>query len=144
MKSRSLFIVTCVILVIFFIFWKCKSCNKKKESFEIAKRDSILCPIKEEKQYSILPPYYKVLIVQDQNYEDVPKFYRNGVRISPLKFSWNSDELTYYFVIQYLPDYSYKIRVSENVEPLITDGDGYRVPLRQIRNSKYYEYSLLF
>lgn len=137
------FVIICILLLIFIIV---VNRNNKRESFQIAKRHEIICPIREEKQYSILPPNHKVLIVQGQNYERVPQFFSNSRHINPLKFSWNSDELTYYFVIQYLPHLNevYSIRVSENIEPLITDGDGKRIELVPIKNSKYYEYYLKF
>ena len=93
--------------------------NKCTENFTIAKRKSIICPIPEDKDYSIIPPYNKILIVQGNNYERIPVFYRydnkGKLPIVPLKFSWNSDELTYYFVIQKLPNSEYSIKVSENI-----------------------------
>lgn len=139
-------ILVIVVLIAIFIILIVLFDKKKREHFTIAKRNSIVCPIKEDKQYSILPKDYKVLIVQGNNYELTPKFYRHTgggkkIPIVPLKYSRNSDELTYYFVIQIIPGYEYSIRVSENVEPLITDGDGKQISLTKIfDNNTYNEY----
>jgi len=37
--------------------------------------------------------------VSGYNYQDTPIFYRDGKKIVPLEYAWNSDGMTYYFTL---------------------------------------------
>jgi len=112
---------------------------RKKEKFTIHEVDTPTCipstaslPPNSDKMNVVLQPNTVRLAIQGYNYQDTPVFFRDGKKIVPMEFAWDSDTLTYFFTLATpngLCNHDWILETYDFVEPIIIDQDSYK-PLK--------------
>ena len=118
--------------------------TRYRESFVVIKETGDVCP-----------PYFNEsaereddvasLIVHGYNYITEPLIYRDGNKITPLRYSWDYREMAYYFDVA-APDgmgaHKWIIQTSDYVKPIIhvldTDGDTKKAMVTLMRRREGY------
>lgn len=139
MKYSVLFALTLLTL------WLCWN---KRENFTIAEREGVFCNPKISNFEGKLLPNSEVFVIQGYNYKKTPIIYRDGKKIVPLQFFWNSSALAYYFTV-YAPEglcgSEWILETSDFVEPVVNDGrTGKRIKVDVARRREDFNKWLLY
>ena len=119
----GLWIVLAIVIIVVAMIW-----SPSKENFTIAERNGLLCPPFLNNREAHLMPNSVAFVIQGYNYAQTPKIYRDGKKITPLQYAWDSDSMAYYFVVSSpfgLEGSQWILETSDFVEPVVYEGRTY-------------------
>lgn len=87
-----------------------------------------------------LQPNTTRIAVQGYNYTTTPIFYRDGKKIIPVEFAWNSDNMIYYFTLASpngVCGHEWILETYDFVEPTVVDQDSNKSMKVRLERRRY-------
>ena len=120
--------------------------RNNRENFTIAMRNGWLCkPLVNHEEDDLTPNAFS-FVVQGYNYQDTPNFFRDGERITPMRFDHDASELAYYFVVAAPKgcDHQWILETTDYIEPIVSEGrSGRNMQVTPVRRREGYNRWLL-